>query len=120
MQEADIAVAPLTITSDREEVIDFTKPFMTVGVSIMIKRPAPKSNGVFSFLSPFSEEIWMCIIFACVGVSIVLFLVSRFSPYEWKVNESFTKTTITNEFSICNSLWFTIGAIMQQRSDTSP
>ncbi|KAG7256885.1 hypothetical protein CRUP_023731 [Coryphaenoides rupestris] len=35
--KADVAVAPLTITLVREEVIDFTKPFMSLGISIMIK-----------------------------------------------------------------------------------
>ena len=86
LQDADIAIAPLTITSSRERVIDFTKPFMTLGISIMIKKPVKQNPGVFSFMSPLSEEIWMCVVFAYVGVSIVLFLVSRFSPYEWKVS----------------------------------
>lgn len=35
-QKADVAVAPLTITLVREEVIDFSKPFMSLGISIMI------------------------------------------------------------------------------------
>jgi len=37
LQEADLAIAPLTITSRRERVIDFSKPFMNLGISIMIK-----------------------------------------------------------------------------------
>ncbi|GIY38296.1 glutamate receptor 1 [Caerostris extrusa] len=36
-KDADMAIAPLTITSARENVIDFTKPFMSLGISIMIK-----------------------------------------------------------------------------------
>jgi len=36
-QEADLAIAPLTIIADREHVIDFSKPFMSLGISIMIK-----------------------------------------------------------------------------------
>ena len=35
--EADIAVAPLIITSRREDAIDFTSPFMNTGISLMIK-----------------------------------------------------------------------------------
>ncbi|OTF81852.1 hypothetical protein BLA29_004485, partial [Euroglyphus maynei] len=58
--EADIAIAPLTITSARERVIDFTKPFMSLGISIMIKKPQKKNPGVFSFMNPLSYEIWMC------------------------------------------------------------
>lgn len=67
-------------------MIDFTKPFMTLGISIMIKKPVKEKPGVFSFMSPLSQEIWTCVVFAYFGVSIVLFLVSRFSPYEWKVS----------------------------------
>jgi len=37
LQEADLAIAALTITADREEVIDFSKPFLSLGISIMIK-----------------------------------------------------------------------------------
>ena len=76
-KEADIAIAPLTINSQREKVADFTKPFMSLGISIMIKKPVKKRPGVFSFMSPLSMEIWGCVAFAYIGVSIVLFLVSR-------------------------------------------
>uniref|UniRef100_T1IZK5 Ionotropic glutamate receptor C-terminal domain-containing protein n=1 Tax=Strigamia maritima TaxID=126957 RepID=T1IZK5_STRMM len=118
--EADIAVAPLTITSARERVIDFTKPFMSLGISIMIKKPVKLKPGVFSFMNPLSKEIWMCVIFAYVGVSIVLFLVSRFSPYEWRFEDTVVGTTVHNDFTIYNSLWFSLGAFMQQGCDISP
>ncbi|XP_077596090.1 glutamate receptor 1-like [Stigmatopora nigra] len=146
--KADVAVAPLTITLVREQVIDFTKPFMSLGISIMIKKPTKSKPGVFSFLDPLAYEIWMCIVFAYIGVSVVLFLVSRFSPYEWKKKEeeeededgtsamSSKHTTghtperqkekdkenleHTNDFGIFNSLWFSLGAFMQQGCDISP
>ncbi|XP_071044207.1 glutamate receptor 1 isoform X2 [Parasteatoda tepidariorum] len=119
-KEADIAIAPLTITSARERVIDFTKPFMSLGISIMIKKPMKKKPGVFSFMNPLSEEIWMCIIFAYVGVSVVLFLVSRFSPQEWRYEEHFMGANTSNDFSLYNSLWFSLGAFMQQGCDICP
>ncbi|XP_057677029.1 glutamate receptor 1-like isoform X2 [Corythoichthys intestinalis] len=149
--KADVAVAPLTITLVREQVIDFTKPFMSLGISIMIKKPTKSKPGVFSFLDPLAYEIWMCIVFAYIGVSVVLFLVSRFSPYEWKKKEeeeeeeedeapptSFKHSAghalpaekqkdkdkespeHTNDFGIFNSLWFSLGAFMQQGCDISP
>ncbi|XP_036825762.1 glutamate receptor 1-like isoform X2 [Oncorhynchus mykiss] len=149
--KADVAVAPLTITLVREEVIDFSKPFMSLGISIMIKKPTKSKPGVFSFLDPLAYEIWMCIVFAYIGVSVVLFLVSRFSPYEWHAEdyeeEADPQTPTqptgpgaglqsgqnpgqpgqnqqnqeqTNEFGIFNSLWFSLGAFMQQGCDISP
>ncbi|XP_033920516.1 glutamate receptor 2 isoform X1 [Melopsittacus undulatus] len=123
--KADIAIAPLTITLVREEVIDFSKPFMSLGISIMIKKPQKSKPGVFSFLDPLAYEIWMCIVFAYIGVSVVLFLVSRFSPYEWHTEEfedgrEMQTNESTNEFGIFNSLWFSLGAFMQQGCDISP
>nr|XP_057942112.1 glutamate receptor 1-like isoform X2 [Doryrhamphus excisus] len=162
--KADVAVAPLTITLVREQVIDFTKPFMSLGISIMIKKPTKSKPGVFSFLDPLAYEIWMCIVFAYIGVSVVLFLVSRFSPYEWKKEDedddealpssasTFQQAPPTsssagyhlplvqtldqnqnqnqqkdkespehsNDFGIFNSLWFSLGAFMQQGCDISP
>uniref|UniRef100_A0A4W6FH91 Glutamate receptor n=1 Tax=Lates calcarifer TaxID=8187 RepID=A0A4W6FH91_LATCA len=125
--KAEIAVAPLTITLVREEVIDFSKPFMSLGISIMIKKPQKSKPGVFSFLDPLAYEIWMCIVFAYIGVSVVLFLVSRFSPYEWHAEEPEEGATEQgptdqppNEFGIFNSLWFSLGAFMQQGCDISP
>ncbi|XP_042566857.1 glutamate receptor 1b [Cyprinus carpio] len=153
--KADVAVAPLTITLVREEVIDFSKPFMSLGISIMIKKPTKSKPGVFSFLDPLAYEIWMCIVFAYIGVSVVLFLVSRFSPYEWHADDEDDgmeqqnqnqppspehnqspnqhgqnqnqreekqekQPEHTNEFGIFNSLWFSLGAFMQQGCDISP
>ncbi|KAH3842685.1 hypothetical protein DPMN_116189, partial [Dreissena polymorpha] len=115
--EVDLAIAPLTINSQRERVVDFTKPFMSLGISIMIKKTALKKASVFSFMDPLSYEIWMCILFAYIGVSVVLFLVSRFSPTEWRVGEG---TNIANDFTIANSLWYSLGAFMQQGCDISP
>lgn len=91
----------------------------------MIKKPQKSKPGVFSFLDPLAYEIWMCIVFAYIGVSVVLFLVSRFSPYEWHSEEfeegrDQTTSDQTNEFGIFNSLWFSLGAFMQQGCDISP
>ncbi|KAK1121187.1 hypothetical protein K0M31_010494 [Melipona bicolor] len=147
IHEADIAIAPMTITSERERVIDFSKPFMSLGISIMIKKPIKQKPGVFSFLNPLSKEIWVCVVFSYIGVSIVLFTVSRFSPYEWRVltlssggdptmttrndptlqhphgsqgSPHIPTSSMANDFSIINSLWFALAAFMQQGCDISP
>nr|CAI5844229.1 unnamed protein product [Callosobruchus analis] len=124
-QEADMAIAPMTITSERERVIDFSKPFMSLGISIMIKKPVKQKPGVFSFLNPLSKEIWVSVMFAYVAVSIVLFVVARFSPYEWRlIHTSITGEpsggTMANDFTMMNSLWFALGAFMQQGGELSP
>ncbi|RUS87243.1 hypothetical protein EGW08_004995, partial [Elysia chlorotica] len=119
---ADLAVAPLTITAERERYVDFSKHFMEIGVTIMIKKPQSQRPGVFSFMEPLSVEVWMCIIVAYLTVSVGLFLVSRFSPVEWRrvKGEGIGIGQYENDFSLFNSFWFSMGALMFQGSDTCP
>ncbi|XP_013392184.1 glutamate receptor 4 [Lingula anatina] len=120
-QTADMAIAPLTIKSMRERVVDFSKPFMRTGISVMIKKPEKQKPGVFSFMDPLDREIWMSITFAFVGVSIVMFLVSRISPYEWNiVKNNGDGMKLKNAFTLKNSMWFSFGALMQQGTDDCP
>lgn len=119
-QVADMAVAPLTITLKRENVVDFTKPFMDVGISIMIKKPEIEKPGVFSFMKPFSIQIWMFIVLAYAAVSVGLFFVCRASPYEWRKLIQGSILKYENEFSLVNSFWFSAGALMLQGSDACP
>ncbi|CAG2169409.1 unnamed protein product, partial [Oppiella nova] len=120
--EADIAVADLTITSKREEAVDFTHPFMNTGISILFKKPTKKVTSLFSFLSPFSNIVWIYVVGAYVGVSSMLFIVGRLSPYEWENPHPCRKEdqVLENGFSLSNSFWFTIGSLMQQGNDLSP
>ncbi|ELW72662.1 Glutamate receptor, ionotropic kainate 2 [Tupaia chinensis] len=115
-KKADLAVAPLAITYVREKVIDFSKPFMTLGISILYRKPNGTNPGVFSFLNPLSPDIWMYILLAYLGVSCVLFVIARFSPYEWYNPHPCNPDSdvVENNFTLLNSFWFGVGALMQQ------
>ncbi|CAM5176737.1 unnamed protein product [Eretmochelys imbricata] len=82
-RKADLAVAAFTITAEREKVIDFSKPFMTLGISILYRVHMGRKPGYFSFLDPFSPAVWLFMLLAYLAVSCVLFLAARLSPYEW-------------------------------------
>uniref|UniRef100_A0A674EAA8 Glutamate receptor n=1 Tax=Salmo trutta TaxID=8032 RepID=A0A674EAA8_SALTR len=120
--KADLVVAPLAITYVREKVIDFSKPFMTLGISILYRKPNGTNPGVFSFLNPLSPDIWMYILLAYLGVSCVLFVIARFSPYEWYNPHPCNPDSdvVENNFTLLNSFWFGIGALMQQGSELMP
>jgi len=120
LQDADVAVAPLTISSMRERVIDLSKPFMQLGISIMIKKPEKQKPGVFSFMDPLDRYIWFCIVLSYLGVSFVLFLVSRFSPSEWQIEDRENGPSFTNDFNVYNSMWFSLAALLRQGCDISP
>lgn len=120
--EADLAITDLTITSERESAVDFTMPFMNLGISILYRKPTKTPPSLFSFLSPFSVGVWLYLIGALVLVSIMLFISGRLCPAEWTnpypcIEEP---EELENQFTIKNSFWFTIGAIMQQGSELAP
>lgn len=75
-----MSIAPMTISSDRQTVLDFTQPYMTFGLAFMMRVQEVKVN-YFRFLLPFSKSMWMAI---CVLVTVMGFLVwicSLFSPW---------------------------------------
>ena len=117
-QKTDMALASLTITKDRQRVVDFTNPFMQMGISIMIKKPDKQKPGVFSFMDPLNEKVWICVMVGFLAVSLVLFFVGRWSPYEWR--EILNSRDQSNAFTFSNTLWFALGALMQQGSDIFP
>lgn len=43
---------------------------------------------LFSFLRPLAPEIWLCIAFAYMFVSLTMWIVARFSPFEWEIATS--------------------------------
>ncbi|KAF7486621.1 hypothetical protein GHT09_000874 [Marmota monax] len=100
-RKADLAVAGLTITAEREKVIDFSKPFMTLGISILYR--------VHMF--PFVEYL------LCPEES------TRLTPYEWYSPHPCAQgrcNLLVNQYSLGNSLWFPVGGFMQQGSTIAP
>ncbi|XP_055710642.1 glutamate receptor ionotropic, kainate 2-like isoform X2 [Phlebotomus papatasi] len=118
---ADLAITDLTITADREGAVDFTMPFMNLGISILYKKPSKEPPSLFSFMSPFSKEVWLYLGMAYLGVSLCLFILGRISPGEWDnpypcIEEP---TVLVNQFHFGNCLWSTIGVLLQQGTDVA-
>ncbi|XP_017849652.1 glutamate receptor ionotropic, kainate 2 isoform X2 [Drosophila busckii] len=119
---ADMGITDLTMTSERESGVDFTIPFMNLGIAILFRKPMKEPPKLFSFMSPFSGEVWLWLGLAYMGVSISMFVLGRMSPVEWDnpypcIEEP---TELENQFSFANCMWFSIGALLQQGSELAP
>ncbi|CAK1555309.1 unnamed protein product [Leptosia nina] len=119
---ADFAITDLTITSQRQRAVDFTSPFMNLGITILYKKPTKEPPNLFSFISPFSYQVWGWLAGAYVGVSVLLFFLGRFAPEEWQnpypcIAEP---ETLDNQFTLANSFWFTLGSVLTQGSEIAP
>ena len=86
----------------------------------MIQKPENQKPGVLSFMEPFSTTVWIWICFAYIGANIVLYIVTRFSPYEWYVKSDSHDGKLVNDFNFGNTLWFCLAAILQQGVDIAP
>lgn len=91
-------------------------------------------------MNPLAIQIWEYLLGAYILVSITIWIVARFSPYEWceptecpvcayekYIEESEDEDAhlasllvLENNFTLSNSFWFTIGSLMQQGSDLNP
>ncbi|XP_049316276.1 glutamate receptor ionotropic, kainate 2 isoform X5 [Bactrocera dorsalis] len=120
--KADLAVGSMTITYARESVIDFTKPFMNLGISILFKVPSSPASRLFSFMNPLAYDVWLYVLAAYFLVSFTIYVVAKLSPIEWRDKHpcDIKNPIVTNQFTLANSFWFTIGTLMQQGSDINP
>ncbi|KPJ04259.1 Glutamate receptor, ionotropic kainate 2 [Papilio xuthus] len=121
-KKADLAVCDLTITEERKKVVDFSVPFMSLGISILYVQEKKVDPGMFSFLNPYTFEVWMYIATAYCVVSIVLFVCSRISPADWENPQPCDKDPeeLENIWNFKNCAWLTMGSIMTQGCDILP
>ncbi|XP_044270331.1 glutamate receptor ionotropic, kainate 2-like isoform X5 [Tribolium madens] len=120
-KKADLAVGSMTINYARESVIDFTKPFMNLGISILFKVPTDKESAFFSFLNPLGFDIWIFVGGAFFMSSFTLFTLARFTPYEWVYPQPRKRTTyLVNQLNMSNSFWFATGTLLRQPSGVNP
>jgi hypothetical protein len=83
--------------------------------------PERQQTRLFSFMNPLAVEIWLYVLVAYVLVSLTLFVVARFSPYEWYNPHPciFEDGLLKNQFSLASCFWYAVGTLMQQ-SDINP
>ncbi|CAL8277872.1 unnamed protein product [Boreogadus saida] len=112
--EADLAVAPLTVTATREQVVDMTTPFMQTGLSFLLRKDMAHEELNLGFLSPFSMEMWIGVLVAFLLTGICVFLVARISPREWEPESE------GQSFTLVHSFWYITGALTLQGAGPHP
>lgn len=88
----------------------------------MYQKPKAAPPSLMSFLLPFSTNVWLYLLGVYIIVSLLFFVIGRMCPAEWNniypcIEEP---DELENQFTIKNSLWFCMGAIMQQGSEIAP
>ncbi|EDW88912.1 glutamate receptor ionotropic, kainate 2 [Drosophila yakuba] len=119
---AQIGICDLTITQARRSVVDFTVPFMQLGISILsYKEPPPKAD-IYAFLNPYNAEVWLFVMIAMMITAFALIFTGRIDQFEWdqpveNVNHELERQNI---WHLSNTMWLVLGSILNQGCDLLP
>uniref|UniRef100_A0A8C9TU79 Glutamate receptor n=1 Tax=Scleropages formosus TaxID=113540 RepID=A0A8C9TU79_SCLFO len=117
-KRADLAVSAITITPERENVVDFSKRYMDYSVGILLRKPEEKIN-IFSLFAPFDLAVWACIAAAIPVVGVLIFILTRMQSARVRnppVAHQPPPSSVSN--SLHSAIWIVYGAFVQQGGDS--
>lgn len=70
-------------------------------------------------MNPFSQDVWLYLGFSYIIVSLCMFCLGRICHSQWENRYPCVEEPefLENQFSLQNSMWFAIGALLQQGSE---
>ncbi|KRT79265.1 hypothetical protein AMK59_8574 [Oryctes borbonicus] len=122
-RKAHLAICDLTITESRRSVVDFSMPFMNLGISILHRKPNVAADAnKFAFMDPFDLEVWLFTVTLYLVISSVLYVICRFAPGDWENPHPCDPDPeeLENIWGLKNCFWLTLGSIMTQGCDILP
>ncbi|XP_054279381.1 uncharacterized protein LOC128997746 [Macrosteles quadrilineatus] len=115
----DLVVAPLTMTSEREEVVDFVAPyFEQTGISIVVRKPERRTS-LFKFMTVLRLEVWLSIVGALIVTGVMIWLLDKYSPYSARNNKKLHPYPC-REFTLKESFWFAMTSFTPQGGGETP
>ncbi|MEQ2170914.1 Glutamate receptor ionotropic, delta-1 [Goodea atripinnis] len=107
LQRADLAISAITITPERESVVDFSKRYLDYSVGILTRKSEEKIN-IFSLLAPFDLAVWACIAAAIPVVGIMIFLLRRIQAVRCHSNTGHSPPPTST--SLQSAIWIVYGS----------
>ncbi|XP_016315873.1 glutamate receptor ionotropic, delta-1-like [Sinocyclocheilus anshuiensis] len=115
-KRADVAISAITITPERENVVDFSKRYLDYSVGILMTKTEERLN-IFSLLAPFDLAVWACIAAAIPVVGVMVFLLRRIqSVCSQNPPGPHQPASVTTSFQ--SAIWIVYGAFVQQGGES--
>ncbi|XP_063750273.1 glutamate receptor ionotropic, delta-1-like isoform X1 [Eleginops maclovinus] len=119
-KRADLAVSAITITPERENVVDFSKRYLDYSVGILLRKPEEKIN-IFSLFAPFDLAVWACIAAAIPVVGVLIFLLNRLQALRSSATQNAPQgqppNGVVGSGSLQSAVWIVYGAFVHQGGD---
>uniref|UniRef100_A0A8C4S8D5 Glutamate receptor n=1 Tax=Erpetoichthys calabaricus TaxID=27687 RepID=A0A8C4S8D5_ERPCA len=118
-KRADLAISAITITPERESVVDFSKRYMDYSVGILIRKPEEKIN-IFSLFAPFDLAVWACIAAAIPVVGVLIFVLNRIQAVRGQTPPAHQQqpSGSSPSTSLHSAIWIVYGAFVQQGGES--
>ncbi|XP_018522103.1 LOW QUALITY PROTEIN: glutamate receptor ionotropic, delta-1 [Lates calcarifer] len=119
INKPDLAVSAITITPERENVVDFSKRYLDYSVGILLRKPEEKIN-IFSLFAPFDLAVWACIAAAIPVVGVLIFLLNRLQALRSSSTQNpppGQPSSGVGSGTLHSAIWIVYGAFVQQGGD---
>ncbi|KAA3678794.1 uncharacterized protein DEA37_0008752 [Paragonimus westermani] len=110
-QRIDLAVAYLTITETRSNVVTFLGPFMNAYLKTLIAYP-PEESSMFQIYKPFTVSVWLTTGLAVLMVGVAVSLLNKASPSS-ALNQQLP-TASSDDVSFVENIWVTFKCTLHQ------
>ena len=114
-----MAAAAFAITVSRSEYIQFTKPYIEAGKTLLVYKGEAKSTGLWAFLNPFDVATRIVVVACVLVVSVVFALLGKLNAFSKELQPSDSRRRRNVEWP-ANSFWFVYTTFMQQGPDIIP
>merc|ERR1719397_2008487 len=91
-EEADFCIADISITSSRAAAFTFSMPWLNLGISILYIPPRSAPPSLLAFLEPFTTDVYIYTLLVFVLVTLIIYVLARFSPNQWEEPPNCVKT----------------------------
>ena len=100
----------LSITSTREGSVDFTEPFFSVSISVVMRRTAGPVFTLFQLFRPLSPIVWVLMVGVLIFISTALCVIDRVA----------SSRDSQSHLSAFESVWITFASLVLKAVDNSP
>ncbi|XP_075215254.1 ionotropic receptor 25a-like [Lycorma delicatula] len=117
--KTDIVVTALTMTSEREQVIDFVAPYFEQGgFTIVIRKPVRRTS-LFKFMTVLRSEVWLSIVASLAVIGILVWFLDKYSPYSAQNNKQLYPYPCRH-FTLKESFWFALTSFTPHGGGEAP
>lgn len=81
IQKADMGIGAISITYERQQHIEFTKPFRDLQMGILLGSSKEVSYDPWSFLNPFTIRLWGLTLLTSIIIGLAISFIEKISPY---------------------------------------